>query len=251
MTGSTINAASTLTCNGSVVAPDASWNIAAVGDFNADGDAAILWRGAGGSLSLWSMNGSTVSASNAVTSQGSALAPDASWSVAGVGDFNGDGYSDLMWRQSGGALALWDMQGSTVTSSSAVTYQGSSLAPDGSWSVVGVGDFNGDGYSDLMWRQSNGTLSLWQMNNSTVTSSSAITYQGNTLAPDASWHVVEIGDFDGDGKSDILWRNDNGTMSEWLMNGSQLIGSVAPSSQGNPVTPDGSWSVQGQPTNFA
>jgi hypothetical protein len=252
MSGSTVTASNALTSNGSTVAPDASWNIAAVGDFNADGEAAILWRGGDNSLLMWSMNGATVTADNAVTSQGSALAPDTSWSVAGVGDFNGDGYSDMVWRQSGGSLALWDMQGSTVTSSSAVTYQGNSLAPDASWSVAGVGDFNGDGPADMLWRQSNSTLELWQMNNSTVTSSSTITYQGNPVAlPDASWHVVEIGDFNGDGNSDILWRNDNGTIFEWLMNGSQLIASVAPSSQGNPVKPDGSWNVQGQPTNFA
>jgi VCBS repeat protein len=251
MSGSTVSAANTLTYNGSVIAPDASWSIAGVGDFNADGEAAILWRGAGNSLSMWSMNGSTVTASNTVMYSGSALTPDASWSVAGVGDFNGDGYTDVVWRQSSGALALWDMQGSTVTSSSAVTYQGSSLAPDASWSVAGVGDFNGDGAADMLWRQSSGALQLWQMNNASVTSSNAITYQGNVLAPDASWHVVEIGDFDGNGKSDILWRNDNGTMAEWLMNGSQVTASVTPSSQGNPVSPGGGWSVQGQPTNFA
>ena len=251
MSGSTVTAANALTDNGSTIAPDASWNIAGVGDFYADGEAAILWRGGDNSLSMWSMNGATVTGSNSVISNGSALAPDASWSVAGVGDFNGDGYSDLLWRQSSGALAVWDMQGSTVTSSSNITYQGSSIAPDASWSVAGVGDFNGDGRADILWRNASGALQLWQMSHSSVTSAGAITYQGKTLAPDASWHVVEIGDFNGDGNSDILWRNDNGAMSEWLMNGSQVTASVAPSSQGNPVTPGGDWSVQGKPTNFA
>ena len=27
-----------------------------------------------------------------------------------------------------------------------------------------------------------------------------------------SWHVAGAGDFDGNGKSDILWQNDNGTV---------------------------------------
>jgi len=40
-------------------------------------------------------------------------------------------------------------------------------------------------------------------------------------------------------------------MAEWLMNGSQVTASVTPSSQGNAVSPDGSWSVQGKPTMFA
>jgi hypothetical protein len=40
-------------------------------------------------------------------------------------------------------------------------------------------------------------------------------------------------------------------MVEWLMNGSQVTASVTPSSQGNAVSPDASWSVQGKPTMFA
>ena len=30
-------------------------------------------------------------------------------------------------------------------------------------------------------------------------------------------------DFNGDGKSDILWRNDNGSVGIWLMNGAQVV----------------------------
>ena len=30
-----------------------------------------------------------------------------------------------------------------------------------------------------------------------------------------SWHVAGTGDFDGNGNSDILWQNDNGTVSIW------------------------------------
>jgi hypothetical protein len=89
------------------------------------------------------------------------------------------------------------------------------------------------------------------MNDASVAGSGVITYQGNTITPDASWKIVEVGDFDGDGKSDILWRNDNGAMAEWLMNGSQVTASVTPASQGNAVAPDASWSVQGKPTMFA
>ena len=252
MGGNSVEASNYLTYNGNTIAPDASWNVAGVGDFNADGEAAILWRQSStGSLAMWSMDGSTVASSNTVTSNGSAVAPDASWNVAGVGDFNGDGYSDIVWRQSSGALALWDMKGSTVTSSSTITSQGSAIAPDASWTIAGIGDFNNDGRADLLWRQSSGALALWQMNDASVAGSAFVTYQGNTITPDATWKIVEVGDFDGDGKSDILWRNDNGAMAEWLMNGSQVTASVTPASQGNAVSPDASWSVQGKPTVFA
>ena len=251
MSGSTVKASNSVTYNGSVVAPDASWSVAGVADFSANSEADILWRQNGGSLAMWSMDGATVTSSNTVTYNGSAIAPDASWSVAGIADFNGDGYSDVLWRQSSGALALWDMKGSTVMSSSTVTSQGSAIAPDASWSVAGLGDFNNDGRADMLWRQSTGALAFWQMNDASVAGSGFITYQGNTITPDASWKIVEVGDFNGDGNSDVLWRNDNGSMAEWLMNGSQVTASVTPAAQGNAVSPDATWNVQGKPTMFA
>jgi hypothetical protein len=40
----------------------------------------------------------------------------------------------------------------------------------------------------------------------------------------ADWHVRGIGDFNGDGKSDVLWQNDNGGVALWQMNGNQFTG---------------------------
>ena len=39
--------------------------------------------------------------------------------------------------------------------------------------------------------------------------------QRSTVVP-TSWHVAGIGDFNGDGHDDILWRNDDGTIADWL-----------------------------------
>ena len=43
------------------------------------------------------------------------------------------------------------------------------------------------------------------------------------LHPDLSWHVIGTGDFNGDHKTDILWRNDSGTLAEWTMDGAQVL----------------------------
>ena len=46
-------------------------------------------------------------------------------------------------------------------------------------------------------------------------------------------------DFDGDGRSDILWRHTSGTVYEWRLNGTSVIGGGSPGGAG----PD--WSIVG------
>jgi hypothetical protein len=93
-------------------------------------------------------------------------------------------------------------------------------------------DFNGDGKSDILWRNSDGTVGLWLMNGTQFTPSSF------GVLP-LSWTIVGQRDFNGDGKSDILWRNADGTVGLWFMNGTQV---VSTSSFG--VLPT-SWTIQG------
>ena len=103
-------------------------------------------------------------------------------------DFNGDGMSDMLWRNSNGTLAEWFMDGSAISSSATPTYQGSAVSPAASWSVAGIGDFNGDGDADILWRNSNGSLAEWLMDGSTISSSATPTYQGSA---GLTWLVLE------------------------------------------------------------
>jgi hypothetical protein len=125
-------------------------------------------------------------------------------------DFNGDGKSDIAWRDSGGTAAVWLMNGAQVSQSG-----GFGVVPT-TWSIVGQLDFNGDGKHDLLWRDSSGNTAIWFMNGLQVSSTGSV---GNVPT---TWTVVGAADFDGDGKGDILWHSSTGVTAIWLMNGTQV-----------------------------
>ena len=45
--------------------------------------------------------------------------------------------------------------------------------------------------------------------------------------PGLSCHVKDAGDFNADGKADILWQDDNGQAAIWLMDGLNSIAEPA------------------------
>jgi FtsP/CotA-like multicopper oxidase with cupredoxin domain len=129
-------------------------------------------------------------------------------------DFNGDGHSDIAWRNTDGDVAIWLMGGAQIVSAA-----GLGNAPS-NWTIVGTGDFNGDGKSDILWRNTNGDVGIWLMNGTQVSSAVVV---GNVPT---NWTIVGTGDFNGDGFTDILWRDTSGNLAIWLMNGTQVLLSV-------------------------
>src|SRR5262245_66195875 len=61
-----------------------------------------------------------------------------SWSVAGIGNFVGNGLSDIVWHNANGQNLIWNIQNDQLVN-------GASLpTTPGAWSVAGIGQFLGN-----------------------------------------------------------------------------------------------------------
>ena len=186
---------------------DTSWIPQGTGDFNADGKADILWRNTDGDVGEWLSNpGAGATGFTAVDLQN----VDPSWVIQGVGDFNGDGASDILWQNSNSDTGIWYNNGNgffTAVDLGLIDFN---------WSVQNIGDFNGDGMSDILWRRADGEVGLWLANGGTGNAGFDKLDLGNV---NNSWVTQGVGDFNGDGTSDILWRNTlTGDVGVWYMN---------------------------------
>jgi FG-GAP-like repeat len=129
---------------------DASWNVVAIGDFNKDGKADLVWQHPGNGLTeIQFLNGTTAVGGGMITNN----AFGAGWDVVGSGDFNGDGNADLVWAHQGDHQVEVQFLNGTTTAIGGGLIPGSPFGSD--WSVVGTGDFNGDGLTDLVYRRVN------------------------------------------------------------------------------------------------
>ena len=187
---------------------DPDWQVSGAGDINGDGRDDFLLRSlSGGWLTEWLGSNGGAFVDNGVNST---LYFASDWQVAGIGDFNGDGRDDFLLRNSAGYLTEWlgTANGSFNNNGPTAT-----IYFDPEWKIAGIGDFNGDGKSDFILRHSNGQVTEWL---GTFNGSFSNNGTNVSVALSNDWSLTGVGDFNGDGKSDLLWRHVNGSMTNWL-----------------------------------
>jgi hypothetical protein len=193
------------------IVTDLDWRIEATADFNGDGHLDFLWRNYGtGTYSgwncIWYMNGHVITgygygASGIISYGYPEIVTDLDWKIAGAGDFNGDGHTDLLWRNYGsgtysGWNCIWYMNGATLYQHYGHQQEGilEFAYPCGisdlSWHIVGTGDFNKDGYADILWRyygpgDLQGMNCIWYMRGAVITG-----YDYPSTIPDTNWKIV-------------------------------------------------------------
>jgi hypothetical protein len=127
-----------------------------------------------------------------------------------IADLNGDGASDLLWRNAGlGQLDWWLMDGLSRTGAG-------TQAANGKYRVAAQGDFNGDGLTDLVWEDAaRQELQMWL-----AIPAGGFMSVSMGAYPQGGYVLVGAGDVDGDQRDDLLWHNPGaGLMDWWLMDG--------------------------------
>jgi hypothetical protein len=167
---------------------------------------------------------------------------DVNWQMAGTGDFNGDARPDILWRHDvSGENVAWFMNGRTLVSG---TFLNPPSFPDTNWKMVGTGYFDPGVQLDILWwNQTSGQLVVWFMNGINLVSGELTTPPG--LA-DTQWRPVATGDYNADGREDVVWRHQgSGQNVLWYMGGANGTTLLSGEFTDPSTFPDIQWKIVG------
>ena len=133
------------------------------------------------------------------------------WDTAGValspGDFDGDGKKDVIYRDGTDVDDLYLARGNGVGGWLTEPRKIAGAGAGWSWAnlLFSPGDFTGDGFPDLLYRDAANTSNLWMRagNGSGGLVATSVQIGAGFNTADA---MFSPGDFNGDGKADVLYR---------------------------------------------
>jgi FG-GAP-like repeat/Beta-propeller repeat len=191
---------------GAIATPGGGWDLVGIEHVSGSAQAdLIFYSRALDRLVFWETNatGQIVDAGFFTSTQspgGQGTGAANAWSVQAVADFTGDGKVDFLWRNTAGVTVLWKVNGTVIDLAASQILP--TMAP--SFELRGVGDFNGDGIKDAVWRDQRANITrFWTFNTRGIATQTA----DNNAIVGAGFQIEAIADFNGDGKSDLIWRD--------------------------------------------
>ncbi len=196
-------------------------------DFNLDGKSDVAWFNSGAAKStLWTMDGLVRVAGGYTSLDPSGLSP------RGTGDLNADRRSDLVWREaSTGRFVAWVMNNLSVAQQGYISGN-----VEAAWDIIALGDLNGDRRADCILRNSStGEVRGWLMDG-------LVKLAGGSIGASSGLKFLGVGDFNADGKDDLLWQGAGTAVYGWQMDGLAI---ATQSPIGNACAPGNGWKVAG------
>jgi hypothetical protein len=180
-----------------------------VGDVNGDGRQDLIWNHAGASNQVQVGFGNPDGTLTIAAASSHPESPSEGWAnyVPVVGDFNGDGDSDMAWTYlasgpNGNRTYLGLSNGDGTFGFPSVRLQA------GNWPGYRalVGDVTNDGNDDLIWNVLGATNRVYSGVSNGV---SSFTLVGPQDHPSGGWtpYTAFVGDVDGNQRADIIWRS--------------------------------------------
>jgi len=207
-------------------------------DFNKDGKADVLLRNK--VSGVWTINYMNGTNDPTITTLNATL--DTCYTLQGDGDYDGNGYPDLLLRKNhcGGGSNPWLMYTTNGTPSVLASGTIPGVATSANWGAVTTDkDFDGDGKADLLVRFLTGITQQWVLYNLNGVGAPNANGLVN-IALQSQWQFAAEGDFNSDSKADLLLRNtNNGQWYIYLLNNTAVLSGAVPNVLINPM-----WTLQ-------
>ncbi|MBQ7207118.1 MAG: AIDA repeat-containing protein [Lentisphaeria bacterium] len=179
--------------------------IAVSGDLNGDGRADVIMsvtqsgHGAEGATGAWLIQNDQTAAWGDLSQR------NPGWEIFGTGITDaGKATNDVYVKSSDNIIGAW------VTNDSGHVAGWTTIGQfDDATRILGLGDFNADGQTDLLLRNVNGAVGCFF-------TSGPITGWNYFQSLGDEWKITAVGDLNGDGRDDVVLKHDAGFAGSWL-----------------------------------